>query len=230
MTLRPDETFAGRASLGPGHDSSTASGRRPGADRLRDNDLLQARLLITSGPRDALELADALLARIADQDPRGEVAFYRAVSLIRQRGALPDILALLEDAAEQRHPHALALLYKIHNEPYLAPRADRARALRYRQAYAELNVAKSGYPSFPRALMVVDQLVNPPRRWRAGRAAAPDAAVPAHRPPRLPGRRSSPPPGRPPARHRGTASDCRPAPAPSRPAAGCPPGSAGRCR
>lgn len=131
---------------------------------LRDNDLMQARLLITSGPRDALELADALLVRIADQDPRGEVAFYRAVSLIRQRGALPDILALLEDAAEQRHPHALALLYKIHNEPYLAPRADRARALRYRQAYAELDVAKSGYPSFPRALMVVDQLVNPPRR------------------------------------------------------------------
>src|SRR5690606_2394921 len=108
---------------------------------------MQARLLITSGPRDALELADALLVRIADQDPRGEVAFYRAVSLIRQRGALPDILALLEDAAEQRHPHALALLYKIHNEPYLAPRADRARALRYRQAYAELDVAKSGYPS-----------------------------------------------------------------------------------
>src|SRR5690606_13711906 len=92
---------------------------------LRDNDLMQARLLITSGPRDALELADALLVRIADQDPRGEVAFYRAVSLIRQRGALPDILALLEDAAEQRHPHALALLYKIHNEPYLAPRAAR---------------------------------------------------------------------------------------------------------
>lgn len=131
---------------------------------LQENDLMQARLLVTSGPQSSLELADALLARIAEPDPRGEVALYRAVSLIRQRAPLASILPPLERAAERRHPHALALLYKIYNEPFLAPRADRSRALRYRQAYGELDVAKSGYPSFPRALMVVDQLVNPPRR------------------------------------------------------------------
>lgn len=133
---------------------------------LRENDLMQAKLLVTSGPQSGLELADALLARNASQDPRGEVALYQAVSRIRQRAPLADILAPLEQAAERGHPHALALLYKIHNEPFLAPQADRARALRYRQAYGELDVAKSGYPSFPRALMVVDQLVNPPARLR----------------------------------------------------------------
>lgn len=131
---------------------------------LQENDLMQARLLVTSGPQSSLELADALLARSIDHDPRGEVALYQAVSLIRQRAGLEKILPPLERAAERRHPHALALLYKIHNEPFLAPQADRSRALRYRQAYAELDVAKGGYPSFPRALMVVDQLVNPPAR------------------------------------------------------------------
>ncbi|KHO65258.1 hypothetical protein [Pseudomonas flexibilis] len=133
---------------------------------LQENDLMQARLLVTSGPQSSLELADALLARIADQDPRGEVALYQAVSLIRQRAALERILPLLERSAERRHPHALALLYKIYNEPFLAPQADRAHALRYREAYAGLDVAKGGYPSFPRALMVVDQLVNPPAHVR----------------------------------------------------------------
>ncbi|HTN31557.1 MAG TPA: hypothetical protein VL178_12130 [Pseudomonas sp.] len=134
---------------------------------LQENDLMQARLLVSSGPQSSLALADALLARSAERDSRGEVALYQAVSLIRQRATLEHILPLLERAAERRHPHALALLYKIYNEPFLAPQADRARALRYRQAYAELDVAKGGYPSFTRALMVVDQLVNPPAHVRA---------------------------------------------------------------
>ena len=133
---------------------------------LQENDLMQARLLVTSGPQSSLTLADALLTRSKGADPRGEVALYQAVSLIRQRASLEAILPPLEQAAARRHPHALALLYKIHNEPFLVPAADRARALRYRAAYAELDVAKSGYPSFPRALMVVDQLVNPPARLR----------------------------------------------------------------
>ena len=121
---------------------------------LFDNDLLQAKLLITSGPLDALPLADALLQRSA--------ALYQGVSRIRQGEPLDPILEALHRAASLQHPHALALLYKIYSEPFLVARPDRDKAARYRAAYAELDVAKSGYPSFPRALMVVDRLVNPP--------------------------------------------------------------------
>jgi hypothetical protein len=129
---------------------------------LFDNDLLQAKLLITSGPLDALPLADALLQRSAAQDTHGEIALYQGVSRIRQGEPLDPILEALHRAASLQHPHALALLYKIYSEPFLVVRPDRDKAARYRAAYAELDVAKSGYPSFPRALMVVDRLVNPP--------------------------------------------------------------------
>ena len=129
---------------------------------LFDNDLLQAKLLITSGELEHLTLADALLERNSAQDRRGEVALYQAISRIRQAAPVEDILDALQRSADRQHPHAVALLYKIYNEPYLLAQADRAKAADYRAAYAELDVAKSGYPSFSRALMVVDQLVSPP--------------------------------------------------------------------
>ncbi len=52
------------------------------------------------------------------------------------------------------------MLYKIYAEPFLLPRADIPKAETYRQAYAELPVARSGYPSFERARQVVDRLLR----------------------------------------------------------------------
>ena len=68
----------------------------------------------------------------------------------------------LEKAKRKGHPHAVALLYKIYQEPYLIEQADPIRAEGYRQAYGELDVARSGYPSFDKSLELVDQLVAPP--------------------------------------------------------------------
>ncbi len=129
---------------------------------LFNNDLLQAKLLITSGDLEHLPLADALLERNIAQDTRGEIAFYQAISRIRQAAPVNQILDALQRSAARQHPHAVALLYKMYNEPFLLDRADRAKAAEYRAAYADLDVAKGGYPSFSRALMVVDRLVNPP--------------------------------------------------------------------
>jgi hypothetical protein len=129
---------------------------------LFNNDMLQAKLLITSGDLEHLPLADALLERNIAQDSRGEIAFYQAISRIRQAAPVDQILDALQRSASRQHPHAVALLYKMYNEPFLLARADRAKAAEYRAAYADLDVAKSGYPSFSRALMVVDRLVNPP--------------------------------------------------------------------
>lgn len=71
------------------------------------------------------------------------------------------ITRLLERSAERRYPLANAMLYKIYAEPFLLPRADIPKAETYRQAYAELPVARSGYPSFERARQVVDRLLAP---------------------------------------------------------------------
>ena len=129
---------------------------------LYQNDLLQAKILIAIGDEEGYELADALLKRSARLDERGEIEFYRALLLIRQGPQPEQVLQLLEKARAKGHPHAVALLYKIYQEPYLLDERDATKAELYRQAYAELDVAQSGYPSFEKALELVSQLVEPP--------------------------------------------------------------------
>jgi len=129
---------------------------------LYQNDLLQAKILISIGDEDGYELADALLERSAPLDERGEIEFYQALLMIRQGPQQADVLRLLDEAAAKGHPHAVALLYKIYQEPYLVSETDPKRAEQYRQAYAELDVAQSGYPSFDKALELVSRLVEPP--------------------------------------------------------------------
>jgi len=129
---------------------------------LLQNDMLQAKLLITSGDLDSLELAEALLDRAATQDTSGEADFYKAVLLIREGPQPDEVVELLERAAERGHPHAIALLYMIYADPYLVSEADPVRAEYYRERYSELDVAKSGYPSFERACELVKRLLTPP--------------------------------------------------------------------
>ncbi|MBM7060642.1 hypothetical protein JQX08_07960 [Pseudomonas sp. UL073] len=134
---------------------------------LHQNDMLQAKLLIASGDLENYELARALLNRAAADDTSGEVPFYQAVLLIREGPQVDEVLQLLETAAGRGHPHATALLYKVYAEPYLISEADPIRAQSYRAAYAELDVAKSGYPSFEQALRVVDGLLAAPTAAQA---------------------------------------------------------------
>lgn len=108
------------------------------------------------------ELAHALLERSAPQDERGEIEFYQALLLIRQGPEPSEVVRLLEKAADKGHPHAVALLYKIHQEPYLIEARDLDKADAYREAYTRLDVAQSGYPSFEKALALVSQLVEAP--------------------------------------------------------------------
>ncbi len=113
---------------------------------LYENDMLQAKLIIVANDRS------------------GEADFYQAVLIARRDGQASDcerITRLLERSAERRYPLANAMLYKIYAEPFLLPRADIPKAETYRQAYAELPVARSGYPSFERARQVVDRLLAP---------------------------------------------------------------------
>ena len=131
---------------------------------LYENDMLQAKLIIVANDRDRLPLAQALLERAARDDRSGEADFYQAVLIARRDGQASDcerITRLLERSAERRYPLANAMLYKIYAEPFLLPRADIPKAETYRQAYAELPVASSGYPSFERARQVVDRLLAP---------------------------------------------------------------------
>ncbi|AYC33736.1 hypothetical protein D3880_15845 [Pseudomonas cavernae] len=140
---------------------------------LHQNDMLQAKLLLASGDPENYELAKALLDRAATQDTTGEAEFYQAVLMIRQGPEVDEVLALLERAAGKGHPHATALLYKVYAEPYLLSTADPRKANAYRAAYANLDVAKSGYPSFEQALKVVNALVTEPP---ATAAAQPEPA------------------------------------------------------
>lgn len=126
---------------------------------LRQNDMLQAKMIIASGDLDNYDLAQALLDRMAREDTAGEVDFYQALLLIHQGPQVSEVLKLLERSAAAGHPHATALLYKIQAEPYLLAEADPGQAQAYRAAYAELDVAKSGYPSFDQALQLVNRLV-----------------------------------------------------------------------
>lgn len=137
---------------------------------LYQNDMLQAKLLIASGDLENYELAHALLNRAAADDRSGEVPFYQAVLLIREGPQVDEVIRLLEEAEAKGHPHATALLYKIYAEPYLVDEADPIRAESYRAAYSDLDVAKSGYPSFEQALRVVGALVTAPGNAQAGTA------------------------------------------------------------
>nr|MBF0684865.1 hypothetical protein [Pseudomonas sp.] len=131
---------------------------------LHENDLLQAKILISTANEEGYELADALLMRAAPQDRDGETDFYQALLAIRQGPQSQVVLQHLEDAQRKGHPHAIALLYKIYQEPYLIDERDPLMADRYRQAYGKLDVALSGYPSFEKALTLVDDLVAEPPR------------------------------------------------------------------
>ncbi len=140
------------------------SGDRCREERLLyQNDMLQAKLLIASGDMENYELAQALLDRAAAQDKTGEADFYRAVLMIRQGPQVDEVMKLLEHSAERHHPYAIALLYKVYADPYLVAEADPDQAEAYREAYAGLDVAKSGYPSFEKALALVNALLSAPQ-------------------------------------------------------------------
>lgn len=130
---------------------------------LYQNDLLQAKILISQADEEGYELAHALLKRSARLDKRGETEFYQALLMIRQGPQQAEVLQLLERAADKGHPHAVALLYMIYQQPYLLDEAQPKKAETYRRAYARLDVALSGYPSFDKALELVSQLVEPPQ-------------------------------------------------------------------
>ena len=121
---------------------------------LYQNDMLQAKLLINERHEENYELASALLSRAARQDKSGEAEFYQAVLLLRQNIDDSQVNALLQDSADHKYPLAIALL---------AQRTaifDQKKAIAYRSQYDQLDVAKSGYPSFPQALIVVNRLVS----------------------------------------------------------------------
>ena len=122
---------------------------------LYQNDMLQAKLLISEADRENYELAEAMLRRAGVDDASGEAEFYLAVLLIRQQSDQPRVIELLEDAAKRKHPLAIALLSQQ------LSMTDQKKSESYRAAYAELDVAKSGYPSFEQALVVIRGLVIP---------------------------------------------------------------------
>ncbi|CDF83080.1 hypothetical protein ACA097_04275 [Pseudomonas sp. QL9] len=123
-------------------------------------DMLQAKLLIASANPANYEQANSLLESAKSQDKRGEVSFYEALLKIRQKAPAEDVLPLLERAADAGQPYAVALLYRVYSQPMLGQQADALKAEDYRQAYANLDVAKSGYPSFERAQEIVEMLLT----------------------------------------------------------------------
>lgn len=155
-------TLGGCATTSPSCNDSSSSEHCRTERLLYQNDLMQARFLIAAANPDGYPLAAALLERSARLDRRGETDFYQALLAVRQQQPAGEILPLLEQAAAKRHPHAIALLYKVYNEPFLIDQPDSSRAQHYREVYSELGVARSGYPSFEKALQVVTQLVEPP--------------------------------------------------------------------
>ena len=153
--------------LAVGGCASNSCNDEPGsacrAERLLyQNDLLQAKILVSQADEDGYELAQALLKRSASLDKRGETEFYQALLLIRQGPQQDEVLRLLERAADKGHPHAVALLYTIYQQPYLLDEQQPEKAETYRRAYAQLDVAQSGYPSFEKALELVSHLIEPP--------------------------------------------------------------------
>jgi hypothetical protein len=122
---------------------------------LYQNDMLQAKLLLSENDRKHDELTMALLQRAAKQDASGEAEFYEAVLLIRQHGDQQKIVDLLQDAADRKHPLAIALLTQQ------LSMTDQKKSARYRAEYDQLDVAKSGYPSFEQAVQVLNELIAP---------------------------------------------------------------------
>ncbi|KAA8705718.1 hypothetical protein F4W70_21680 [Pseudomonas cannabina] len=122
---------------------------------LYQNDMLQAKLLISEDNRENYELAEAILRRAGIDDASGEAEFYQAVLLIRQQADQKQIVDLLQTAAKHKHPLAIALLSQQLSI------SDPTLSEHYRSEYAELDVAKSGYPSFEQALVVIRGLVIP---------------------------------------------------------------------
>ncbi|SER30972.1 hypothetical protein SAMN03159444_03801 [Pseudomonas sp. NFACC02] len=122
---------------------------------LYQNDMLQAKLLINERREDNYELASALLKRAAKQDTTGEAEFYQAVLLIRQGADEQQVTDRLKDSADRKYPLAIALLAER------TAVLDQEKAKVYRSRYDELDVAKSGYPSFAQALIVVNKLISP---------------------------------------------------------------------
>lgn len=140
---------------------SQAPGSACRVDRiLYENDMLQAKLLIVAGDPQNDELTQALLQRAEHQDKSGESQFYQAVVLIRQHSELPPVLSLLKDSAQQGHPLAIVLLVQMYSQ--LSTIRDPAMAKQYRDSYDHLDVSKSGYPSYEKALGVVNSLVKLP--------------------------------------------------------------------
>jgi hypothetical protein len=122
---------------------------------LYQNDMLQAKLLISEADRENYELAEAMLRRAGIDDASGEAEFYQAVLLIREQRDQPRVVELLNDAAKRKHPLAIALLSQQ------LSMSDQKQSESLRADYAELDVAKSGYPSFEQALVVIRGLVIP---------------------------------------------------------------------
>ena len=146
-------------SLGGHHEAAdTRPLRADQTTLLRQNDLLQAKLLVLGGSEEQLKLADALLLRNGGTSADGEVEFYRAVIAIKQGPQTDDVLELLNASADHRFPLAYAPLCRLYPVPLLVPEADPIQAQTYKSAYGELAVAKSGYPSFDKAVEVTRQL------------------------------------------------------------------------
>ena len=120
---------------------------------LYQNDMLQAKLIVNERRQESYELASALLERAARVDKTGEAEFYQAVLLMRSNDHA-HVSDLLNDSADRNYPLAIALLAQQ------TAMQDQEKARDYRLRYDQLDVAKSGYPSFPQALIVVNQLVS----------------------------------------------------------------------
>ncbi|MFJ3481986.1 hypothetical protein ACIPL1_01255 [Pseudomonas sp. NPDC090202] len=121
---------------------------------LYQNDMLQAKWMINERRQENYELASALLKRAAKQDRTGEAEFYQAVLLLRLNAEESQVNGMLQDAADRKYPLAIALLAQQ------AGMRDQEKARAYRLQYDQLDVAKSGYPSFQQALIVVNKLVS----------------------------------------------------------------------
>lgn len=137
------------------NESRMSDGKCRADHLLYQNDMLQAKLLISENDRKNDDLTQALLQRAAKQDASGEAEFYEAILLIRQHSDQKKVVDLLQDAADRKHPLAIALLTQQLNL------TDQKKAARYRAEYDQLDVAKSGYPSFEQALTVVNELITP---------------------------------------------------------------------
>ncbi|RMQ46977.1 hypothetical protein ALQ04_00068 [Pseudomonas cichorii] len=140
---------------GPNDNPLTDSPCRAG-HLLYQHDMLQAKLMISEADRENYELAEAMLRRASINDASGEAEFYQAVLLIREQAEPKQIVDLLQTAANYKHPLAIALLSQQ------LSMSDPQKSERYRAEYAELDVAKSGYPSFEQALVVIRGLIIPP--------------------------------------------------------------------